>query len=103
MTSVLYSAGLNYQTGNPVRQEIVAVRRELDALRKHVELLTEENNVYRKHMLRLLQGSEENETPSVVEFKRDLVSLSIASVPVASSSSSRPAGVGTVQGGGFRR
>lgn len=103
MTSVLYSAGLNYQTGNPVRQEIVAVRRELDALRKHVELLTEENNVYRKHMLRLLQGSEENETPSVVEFKRDLVSLSIASAPVSSSSSSRPAGVGTVQGGGFRR
>jgi hypothetical protein len=104
MTSVLYSAGLNYQTGNPVRQEIVAVRRELDALRKHVELLTEENNVYRKHLLKLLQGSEESESPGVAEFKRDLMGLSALSAPSASSSSSsRPAGVGTVQGGGFRR
>jgi hypothetical protein len=101
MTSVLYSAGLNYQPGNPVRQEIVAVRREVDALRKHVELLTEENNVYRKHLLRLLQGSEEVETAAVAEFKRDLVGVSMAVAP--SSASSRPAGVGTVQGGGFRR
>jgi hypothetical protein len=104
MTSVLYSAGLNYQPGNPVRQEIVAVRREVDALRKHIELLTEENNVYRKHLLRLLQGSEESETQAVAEFKRDLVSASLAVAPASSSSSaSRPAGMGTVQGGGFRR
>ncbi len=103
MTSVLYSAGLNYQTGNPVRQEIVAVRRELDALRKHVEVLSEENNVYRKHLLKLLQGSEENETAGVTEFKRDLMALSVSAAPASSSSSSRPAGVGTVQGGGFRR
>jgi len=102
MTSVLYSAGLNYQTGNPVRQEIVAVRRELDALRKHVEVLSEENNVYRKHLLKLLQGSEENESAGVTEFKRDLMALSVSVVPSVSSSS-RPAGVGTVQGGGFRR
>lgn len=102
MTSVLYSAGLNYQTGNPVRQEIVAVRRELDALRKHVEVLSEENNVYRKHLLKLLQGSEENENAGVTEFKRDLMTLSVSVVPSVSSSS-RPAGVGTVQGGGFRR
>ncbi len=107
MTSVLYSAGLNYQTGNPVRQEIVAVRREVDALRKQVEVLTEENNIYRKHLLRLLQGSEEAETAGVVELKRDLMGLSSLSAPSSSSSSSssssRPAGVGTVQGGGFRR
>lgn len=103
MTSVLYSAGLNYQTGNPVRQEIVAVRRELDALRKHVEVLSEENNVYRKYLLKLLQGSEENETADVTEFKRDLMALAVSAAPASSSSSSRPAGVGTVQGGGFRR
>lgn len=102
MTSVLYSAGLNYQTGNPVRQEIVAVRRELDSLRKHIEVLTEENNVYRKHLLKILQGGEEAETPSVIEFKRDLVALSVVASSPASLSS-RPAGVGTVQGGGFRR
>lgn len=104
MTSVLYSAGLNYQTGNPVRQEIVAVRREVDSLRKQVELLTEENNVYRKHLLKLLQGSEEAETVGMAEFKRDLMALSAqAAPPSSSSSSSRTAGVGTVQGGGFRR
>ena len=105
MTSVLYSAGLNYQTGNPVRQEIVAVRRELDSLRKHVELLNEENNIYRKHLLKLLQGSDESESSAVSDFKRDLVTLSSLSAPSSSSSSSssRPAGVGTVQGGGFRR
>ena len=102
MTSVLYISCLNYQTGNPVRQEIVAVRRELDSLRKHVELLSEENNIYRKHLLKLLQGSEENETAGVTEFRRDLMALS-ASVAPSSASSSRPAGVGTVQGGGFRR
>jgi hypothetical protein len=102
MTSVLYSAGLNYQTGNPVRQEIVAVRREMDALRKHVEVLTEENNVYRKHLLKILQGSEEAETVAVTEFKRDLVALSAVAAPQPVLGS-RPAGVGTVQGGGFRR
>lgn len=103
MTSVLYSAGLNYQTGNPVRQEIVAVRRELDALRKHVEVITEENNVYRKYLLKLLQGGEEAETAGVSEFKRDIMALSAAVAPSSVPSSSRPAGVGTVQGGGFRR
>jgi len=102
MTSVLYSAGLNYQTGNPVRQEIVAVRREMDALRKQVEVLTEENNVYRKHLLKILQGSEEAETAVVSEFKRDLMALSVVAAPQPSFGS-RPAGVGTVQGGGFRR
>jgi hypothetical protein len=102
MTSVLYSAGLNYQTGNPVRQEIVAVRREMDGLRKHIETLSEENMVYRKHLLKLLQGSDENENPAVAEFKRDLQSLSVVAVP-SFASSSRPAGMGTVQGGGFRR
>ena len=43
MTSVLYGAGLNYQIGNPVRQEIVAVKREVDSLRKQFEQLIEEN------------------------------------------------------------
>ena len=58
MTSVLYGAGLNYQLGNPVRQEIVAVRREVDALRKQLEHLTEENIIYRKYLMKLLQKDE---------------------------------------------
>ena len=95
MTSVLYSAGLNYQTGNPVRSEIVAVRREVDALRKLVDMLTEENLVYRKHLLKLCQGTEEGNG----ELTRDLMQLS--SNPDAQQR--REAGGGTVQGGGFRR
>lgn len=95
MTSVLYSAGLNYQTGNPVRSEIMAVRREVDSLRKQVELLTEENLVYRKHMLKLCQATEQGDA----ELTRDLMHLSNSS----ESQQRREAGGGTVQGGGFRR
>lgn len=95
MTSVLYGAGLNYQMGNPVRQEIVAVKREVDSLRKQIELLTEENLVYRKHIMKLLQATEDGNT----EFTRDLMSL--ASSP--NQGNQREPGGGTVQGAGFRR
>uniref|UniRef100_A0A6C0DYY0 Uncharacterized protein n=1 Tax=viral metagenome TaxID=1070528 RepID=A0A6C0DYY0_9ZZZZ len=95
MTSVLYGAGLNYQTGNPVRQEIVAVRREVDSLRKQVELLTEENLVYRKHLMKLLQASEGGNT----EFTRDLMTLAGGDA----GGTNREPGGGTVQGAGFRR
>ena len=95
MTSVLYSAGLNYQTGNPVRSEIMAVRREVDSLRKQVELLTEETLIYRKHLLKLCLGTEEGNA----ELTRDLMLLSNSS----DAQQRREAGGGTVQGGGFRR
>ena len=95
MTSVLYSAGLNYQSGNPVRQEIVAIRREVDLLRKQLELVTEENLVYRKHLMKLSQKSEDGNT----EFTQDLMTLSSNS----GQRGQREAGGGTVQGGGFRR
>lgn len=95
MTSVLYSAGLNYQSGNPVRSEIMAVRREVDALRKLVEMLTEENLVYRKHIMKICQGTEEG----TGELTRDLMSLSSG----PDGQQRREAGAGTVQGGGFRR
>ena len=95
MTSVLYSAGLNYQSGNPVRQEIMAVRREVDLLRKQLELLTEENLVYRKHLMKLSQKSEDG----VTELTQDLTTLSSQS----GQRNQREAGGGTVQGGGFRR
>ena len=96
MTSVLYGGGLNYQMGNPVRQEIVTVRRELDSLRKQVEQLSEENIVYRKHIMKLLQ-KEGNDADK--EFTKDLMTLSSS----ADQSSSREPGGGTVQGAGFRR
>ena len=95
MTSVLYSAGLNYQTGNPVRQEIVAVRREVESLRKQLEVATEENLIYRKHIMKLLQSTE----GGAGEFTSDLMRLS------TNDSANRPkvAGGGTVQGAGFTR
>jgi len=95
MTSVLYSGGLNYQSGNPVRQEINAVRRDAESLRKQVELLTEENLIYRKHLMKLTEASADGN----VEFVRDLSALSAS----AESKAKREAGGGTVQGGGFRR
>lgn len=95
MTSVLYSAGLNYQSGNPVRQEIVAIRREVDLLRKQLEVVMEENLVYRKHLMKLSQKSEDGNT----ELTQDLTSLSSQT----GQRGQREAGGGTVQGGGFRR
>lgn len=94
MTSVLYGAGLNYQMGNPVRQEIVAVRREVESLRKQIELLTEENLIYRKHIMKLVQKDEAGNA----EFTRDLMSLASAN-----QGNNREPGGGTVQGAGFRR
>lgn len=98
MTSVLFSSGLNYQAGNPVRQEIVAVRREVDSLRKLVESLTEENLVYRKYIMKLLAKEEVNQA----EFTRDLMSL-VSPAAGGAGLDSRAPGGGTVQGGGFRR
>lgn len=95
MTSVLYQAGLNYQMGNPVRQEIVNVRREVDNLRKQIELLIEENLVYRKHIMKLLKNDEAASN----EFSRDLMGLAQA----INSQNQREPGGGTVQGAGFRR
>ena len=95
MTSVLYSAGLNYQTGNPLRQEIVAIRRDVDSLRKQLEAVTEENLIYRKHIMKLLQATESGAT----EFTTDLMRLS------ANDAMNKPKapGGGTVQGAGFSR
>jgi len=95
MTSVLYGGGLNYQLGNPVRQEIVGIKREVDSLRKQLELLTEENLIYRKHIMKILQKDEAGNS----EFTRDLISLSGAN----NQNNSREPGGGTVQGAGFRR
>ena len=98
MTSVLYSAGLNYQSGNPVRAEIVAVRRDVGTLRKEVEALTEENLVYRKYLLKLLKASEDEQL--VNEFTRDLMTLSASD---SGGASQQQFSNNSVQGAGFRR
>ena len=95
MTSVLYGAGLNYQRGNPVRQEIVDVRRDVD-IRKQIDQLTEENLIYRKHLMKLLQKDDSGNA----EFTRDLMSLAGGG---GMQGNNREPGGGTVQGAGFRR
>jgi hypothetical protein len=97
MTSVLYSGGLNYQSGNPVRAEIVAVRREVSELRKQLETLTEENSILRKFLLKLLRDN--NDETSMNELTHELMKLT------TSSQQPQPPqpGIGTIQGGGFRR
>ncbi len=99
MTSVLYSAGLNYQSGNPVRAEIVAVRRDVGTLRKEVEALTEENLIYRKYLLKLLKESEDQQVFN--EFTRDLMALSASEA--ASQQQGNQFSSNSVQGAGFRR
>lgn len=95
MTSVLYSGGLNYQSGNPVRSEIVAIRREVDSLRKQLEQVIEENTVLRKHLMKLVQ----KEDGGANELTTDLMRLSNGS----DANNRREVGGGTVQGSGFRR
>jgi len=111
MTSVLYSAGLNYQSGNPVRSEIVALRREVDSLRKQVDQLSEENLVYRKHLIKLVQESDgaaeltadlQRTSASVAEATREPVD-NRRGTTVQGNDSRREVGGGTVQGSGFRR
>ena len=102
MTSVLYSSGLNYQSGNPVRAEIVATRRDVSTLRKEVEALTEENLIYRKYMLKLLKESEDSQMFN--EFTRDLMTLSAnESSSQQQSQQGNQFSNNSVQGAGFRR
>ncbi len=103
MTSVLYSSGLNYQSGNPVRAEIVAVRREVGELRKQIETLTDENEVYRKYILKLMKSG--NDEAGMSEFTRDLMTVSgqqLREQQQQQQQQQQP-GRGTVQGAGFRR
>ncbi len=97
MSSVLYSGGLNYQAGNPVRTEIVSVRRDVGELRKQIETLTEENLILRKYLMKLMKDTGNENT--INEFTRELMSLASS----GQSNESRQPGMGTVQGGGFRR
>ncbi len=97
MSSVLYSGGLNYQAGNPVRTEIMSVRREASELRKQVETLTEENLILRKYLMKLMKDT--NNEASINDFTRELMTLNQDN----SQTQQRQPGMGTVQGGGFRR
>jgi regulator of replication initiation timing len=98
MTSVLYGGGLNYQSGNPVRSEIVAVRREVGELRKQLESLTEENLILRKYLIKIMKAG--NDEQGVLDLTRELMSLSVND---SNTQQQRQPGMGTVQGGGFRR
>ena len=57
MTSVLYSAGLNYQVGNPVRYEINKLTAAIDELRKVVEQQGTEITTLKEKIAHLEGGS----------------------------------------------
>lgn len=57
MTSVLYSAGLNYQAGNPIRSEILKVTREANDMKKNIDFLSDENLILRKYLSRSFEAS----------------------------------------------
>jgi hypothetical protein len=99
MTSVLYSGGLNYQSGNPVRTEILAVRREVTDLRKELETVSNENMVFRKYISRMLEKDENKQL--LGEFNKEFMMLN--QQPSQQQQAQNNPGTGTVQGGGFRR
>jgi hypothetical protein len=96
MTSVLFGSGLNYQRGNPVRSEMNELRRDIVTLRKQLEFVTDENIVFRKFIMKLVEKVDVTKD----EFTKDLMSVSQLNEPQAVA---REAGGGTVQGAGFRR
>ena len=100
MTSVLYSGGLNYQSGNPVRTEILAVRREVTDLRKELETVSNENMIFRKYISRMLEKDENKQL--LVEFNKEFMMLNQPAQQQQMQNNQGP-GTGTVQGGGFRR
>jgi hypothetical protein len=101
MTSVLYSGGLNYQSGNPVRTEILAVRREVTDLRKELEIISNENMVFRKYISRILEKDENKQLFS--DFNKEFMLINQKQQPPQQMQNNQGPGVATVQGGGFRR
>lgn len=87
MTSVLYSAGLNYQGGNPLRTEIRGLRASITAL----EALTQEQ-AKDIAALKALTATLEK----AVRAATASATASAASATVAASASAAPATVATV-------
>jgi len=56
MTSVLTFGGLNYQTGNPIRGEFNAVRREIAELRNLVQAQTADIKMLKNELGKLVSG-----------------------------------------------
>ena len=58
MTSVLTYGGLNFQTGNPLRGEIIGIKRENDSLRKLVNALYADVTMLRSQLGKVMpEGS----------------------------------------------
>ncbi len=76
MSSVLYSAGLNYQAGNPLRSEITRLHRDVDQLRKLLELANSEMTIYRKYITLSFEKSDKDSDKSFVDkMNSELVAI----------------------------
>lgn len=76
MTSVLTFGGLNYQTGNPIRGEFNAVRREIAELRNLVHAQSADIKMLKNELGKLASG----ELPELASEKV-LVSMTATALP----------------------
>ena len=83
MTSVLYGSGLNYQAGNPLRSELIQLRREVVELRKLLDDSATEAKVYRKYIAKMLQDSDQE---TLNEMNNELLKLDSSKLLTAASS-----------------
>jgi peptidoglycan hydrolase CwlO-like protein len=62
MTSVLYSGGLNYQLGNPVRSELANLRNQVADLRKLVDGFQADNSFLKNELKNMTKNVAANRT-----------------------------------------
>ena len=100
MTSVLTFGGLNYQTGNPIRGEFNAVRREIAELRNLVQAQTADIKMLKNELGKLVSG----ELPELASEKVLAAMVATAAPPPPGPPAYGAAGAGSsVPIGGVRR
>ena len=83
MTSVLYSSGLNYQLGNPIRSELNNLRTSVAELRKAVESFSVELQNLKNDVRNLSKVATSNRT-SISTLSSQISQLQSALTTVAS-------------------
>lgn len=100
MTSVLTFGGLNYQTGNPIRGEFNAVRREIAELRNLVQAQTADIKMLKNELGKLASG----ELPELASEKVLTAMVAATAPPPPGPPAYGAAGAGSsVPIGGVRR
>jgi hypothetical protein len=93
MTSVLTFGGLNYQAGNPVRNEFIAVRREMAELRALVQAQSVDIKMLRTELGKLASG----DLPELASEKVGSAGPVTTATTAANSASGPGAGVASIR------